>query len=66
MSASIDRRLEALEAAQTIDANQSRLVLLAPDGRLSEADQARADAARATGRGVLQIDLIGVAPNGKS
>jgi len=62
----LEQRLEALEVAQSIRTTQTRLVLLAPDGRLSEADQARADAERAAGRRVLQIDLVGVTPDGNA
>jgi len=62
----LEQRLSKLETAQTIDANQMRLVLLAPDGRLSEADQARADAARAAGRDVFVISLVAMAPDGNA
>jgi len=60
----LEQRLSKLEVAQSIRATQTRLVLLAPDGRLSEADQARADAERAAGRDVLVIKLLGMARDG--
>ena len=57
----LEQRLSKLEAEQATDSTQSRLILLAPDGQLSEADQARSDAERAAGRDVFVINLVGVA-----
>jgi len=60
----LEQRLSKLEAAQAIRTTELGLVLLAPDGRLSATDQARADAERAAGREVLVIDLVGMARDG--
>lgn len=60
--ATLDSRVRALEA-QGDRATGDRLVLLAPHGRLSEADQARAEAARAAGHDVVVLELV--APAGK-
>ena len=62
----LEQRLSKLEAERATDSTQSRLMLLAPDGRLSEADQARADAARAAGRDVFVISLVAMAPDGNA
>jgi len=62
----LEQRLSKLEAERATDSTQSRLMLLAPDGRLSEADQARADAERAAGRDVFVINLVAMAPDGNA
>jgi len=62
----LELRLSKLEAERATDSTQSRLMLLAPDGRLSEADQARADAERAAGRDVFVINLVAMAPDGNA
>lgn len=62
----LEQRLSKLGGAQSIRATHTSLVLLAPDGKLSEADQARADAERAAGRDVLVIKLLGMARDGNA
>lgn len=56
----LEQRVSTLEVAQGYRGASARVALLAPHGRLSEADQAQADAARAAGRDVLVIVLVPV------
>jgi len=62
--ATIESRVTALEAAQSVRASTARLVLLAPHGQLGEAGQARAESARAAGHDVQVIELLALARDG--
>ena len=62
----LEQRVSMLEAAQGCGGTTARLVLLAPHGELTEEQQVRAAAARAAGREVFVIELVGVATDGNA
>lgn len=61
----LEQRVSTLEAAQFWGAS-AHLVLLAPRGELTAEQQAQAAAARAAGREVLVIELVGMVRDGNA
>lgn len=62
----LEQRVSMLEAAQGCGGASARLVLLAPHGELTAEQQAQAAAARAAGREVFVIELVGMVRNGNA
>ena len=62
----LEQRVSMLEAAQGCAGTAARLVLVAPHGELTAEQEAQATAARAAGREVFAIALVGVVTDGNA